>query len=134
MSCRFAFHQRKARADRSSQQKALLAAHSSPTGRQMSNKPDSPSSALGDVLALALDRAVGSSMESLIVLRKSVRSYTSHQKSRGVPLDQVMRALATVLIEVEDERSSVSKIEVVRDPELARQLRAWCSADYTSAR
>ncbi|MEO8578458.1 MAG: hypothetical protein ABI556_17230 [Gemmatimonadales bacterium] len=99
----------------------------------MSNRPDLPSSALGDVLAVALDRAVGSSLESLIVLRKSVKSYTAHQKSRGVELDHVMQALGTVLMETEDDRSRDSMIDVVRDPELARQLRAWCSADYAGA-
>lgn len=71
-------------------------------------------------------------MESLIALRKSVQSYTAHQKARGVPLDLVMRALGAVLMEVEDERSRESKIDVVRDPELARQLRAWCSSDYSA--
>lgn len=99
----------------------------------MSNQADSPSAALGDVLALALDRAVGSSLDSLIMLRKSVRSYTSHQKSRGVTLDDIMRALGTTLMEVEDERSKESDVDVVRDPALARQLRAWCSANYAES-
>ena len=88
---------------------------------------------MGDVLAHALDRAVGSSLESLSVLRTSVRSYTNHQKARGVPLDAVMRALSTVLMEVEDDRTSEGAVDFLRDPELARQIRAWCSEDYRAA-
>jgi len=99
----------------------------------MSNKPDSPSAVLGDVLALALDRAVGSSLDSLLVLRKSVKGYATHQKARGVPLDDIMRALSTVLMEAEDERSANPDGNGQRDPELARQLRAWCSEDYKHA-
>lgn len=97
---------------------------------QMSERPDSPPARLGDVLALALDRAVGSSLDSLHLLRKSVRSYTAHQKARGVPLDGVMRALSAVLMNLEDERSVETGTDGLRDPELARQLRAWCSEDY----
>ena len=99
----------------------------------MSNEPDSPSDALGDVLAHALDRAIGSSLESLLVLRKCVQGYTSHQKARGVSLDSIMLALSSVLMEVEDERSREAAADVVRDPELARQLRAWCSSDYAES-
>jgi hypothetical protein len=99
----------------------------------MSNKPDLPSAALGDVLALALDRAVGSSLDSLLVLRTSVKGYATHQKARGVPLDDIMRALSTVLMEVEDERSADPDGNGHRDPELARQIRAWCSDDYKHA-
>ena len=108
---------------------ALLAAPSL-IGRQMSNRPDSPSAALGDVLVLALDRAVGSSLDSLLLLRQSVKGYATHQKARGVPLDDIMRALSTVLMEAEDERSTNPDGNGQRDPELARQLRAWCSEDY----
>lgn len=96
----------------------------------MSNRPDAPSAALGDVLALALDRAVGSSLDSLPNLRKSVKGYAVHQKARGVPLDDIMRALSTALMEAEDERSASDGGTGQRDPELARQLRAWCSEDY----
>ncbi len=99
--------------------------------RQMSENPDSPPARFADVLALALDRAVGSSLDSLHTLRNSVRSYTAHQKARGVPLDGVMRAVSAVLMNVEDERSVEPGTEGRRDPELARQLRAWCSEDYS---
>lgn len=95
----------------------------------MSNSPDSPSPLLGNVLALALNRAVGSSLDSLLVLHKAMRGYTAHQKSRGVPLDGVMRALSAVLMEAEDDRPNGDG-DGQRDPELARQLRAWCSEAY----
>lgn len=99
--------------------------------RQMPESPDSPPARLGHVLALALDRAVGSPLDSLDALRNSVRSYTAHQKARGVPLDGVMRAVSAVLMNVEDERPGEPGTEGRRDPELARQLRAWCSEDYS---
>ena len=99
----------------------------------MSNRTDAPSAALGDVLALALDRAVGSSLDSLLILRKAVKGYTTHQNARGVPLDDIMRALSTALMEAEDERSANPDGNGQRDPELARQLRAWCSEDYQAA-
>lgn len=95
----------------------------------MSDIPDLPPALLGDGLARALDRAAGSSLESFDTLRRSVRGYTSHQKARGVPLDGVMRALSAALMEVEDDRAQ-TETNKLRDPELARQLRAWCSQDY----
>jgi hypothetical protein len=92
--------------------------------------PDSPSSALGDAVANALDRALGTSLDSLTALHHAVVNYTQHQKKRGVPLDRVMVALSTELSECEDEKSGID-LPSVRDPELARQLRAWCSAAYS---
>lgn len=99
----------------------------------MSGIADSPSQALGDVLSHALDRAAGSSLESLSLLRTSVRRYTTHQKARGVPLDGIMRSLSSALMQVEDERTSEGAADFLRDPELARQIRAWCSEDYIAA-
>jgi hypothetical protein len=97
----------------------------------MTEFPDLPSSLLGDALTDALDRAVGTSLESLTVLRLAVKNYTQHQKKRGVPLDRVMVALGTALTDSEDEKRDGGLPEK-RDPELARQLRAWCSDDYSS--
>ena len=97
----------------------------------MAETPDSPPALLGTALAQALDRALGTSLDSLHQLRQSVRTYTGHQKSRGIPLDGVMMALSAVLMEVEDERRRGAELEGPRDPELARQLRAWCSEDYS---
>lgn len=96
----------------------------------MADSPDSPPAAIGVALSDALDRSTGAPLGSLHSLRKAVRSYASHQKSRGVPLDQVMLALSGVLMEVEDDRGTNSDAIDHRDPELARQLRAWCSEDY----
>jgi hypothetical protein len=96
----------------------------------MTEFPDLPSSSLGDALTHALDRALGTSLESLTVLRLAVRNYTQHQKNRGVTLDRVMVALGTALTDSEDEKGDGTLPEV-RDPELARQLRAWCSDDYS---
>ncbi len=97
----------------------------------MSEIPDSPPALLGSALAQALDRALGTSLDSLHLLRQSVRTYTGHQKSRGIPLDGVMLALSAVLMEAEDERMRGVEVQGPRDPELARQLRAWCSEDYS---
>jgi len=97
----------------------------------MPDTPDSPPALLGNVLAQALDRALGTSLDSLHSLRQAVRSYTAHQKARGIPLDRVMVALSGVLMEAEDERVNGADTGGPRDPELARQLRAWCSEDYS---
>jgi hypothetical protein len=96
----------------------------------MSTTPDSPSFILGDALALALDRATGSSLASLRNLHEAVRSYTSHQRSRGVPLDDIIRAVSSALMALEDERMRDLAETAWRDPKLATQLRAWCSEAY----
>jgi hypothetical protein len=96
----------------------------------MPHTPDSPSAAFGDLLASALDRSVETSLTSLDSLRDAVQAYTRRQKNKGASLDGVMRAIATLLIEVEDDRVSVNDVPT-RDPKLARQLRAWCSEHYT---
>lgn len=97
----------------------------------MPQQADTPSPQLNDGLAEALDRAVGTSLQSLHVLRQSVREYVRRQKNRGVPLDNVMRALSSVLMEAEDERQDGDGLaDGARDPELARQIRAWCGEDY----
>jgi hypothetical protein len=97
----------------------------------MPDSPDSPVAAIAKALVDALDRAVGASLASMHSLRTAVRGYTLHQKSRGVPLDQVMVALSAVLMQAEDDRASDGAADH-RDPELARQLRAWCSEDYAA--
>jgi hypothetical protein len=98
----------------------------------MPEKPDVPSSQLNDGFAAALDRAAGTSLESLHTLRTAVREYARRQKQRGVPLDSVMLALSSVLMEAEDDRQhGGGHAEGARDPELARQIRAWCGEDYS---
>jgi len=95
----------------------------------MQNDSESPSAALGELLAQALDRSVETSLSSLESLRDAVRSYTRNEKNRGIALDGVMRGLSAKLMEMEDERSSSEEMSP-RDPKLARQLRAWCSEHY----
>ena len=85
----------------------------------------------GDLLAAALDRSVETSLTSLDHLREEVQGYTRRQKNRGVPLDTVIRALSSVLMELEDDRTSANGAPQ-SDPKLARQLRAWCSEHYTA--
>lgn len=99
----------------------------------MKDTPDSPPASLENALAEALDRAVGTSFDSLHVLREAVRKFARHQKSRGVPLDNVMLSVSSVLLEAEDDHVGSNNGDESRDPELARQLRAWCSEDYTAA-
>lgn len=97
----------------------------------MPEQPDTPSSQLNAGLAAALDRALGTSLDSLHTLRRTVREYARRQKQRGVPLDSVMLALSSVLMEAEDDRQDGDGLaDGARDPELARQIRAWCSEDY----
>jgi len=97
---------------------------------QMTNDFSQPPSQLGVALAQALDRAVGTSLNSLDLLREAIRSYAMNQRARGVPLDHVMVAVGGVLMDAEDERIGKPGLSVSRDPDLARQLRAWCSEYY----
>ena len=83
------------------------------------------------MLEQALDRSVETSLHSLTSLRKAIRDYTRQQRSRGMTLDGIMRAVSGALMEVEDDRGTKAEPAEMRDPELARQLRAWCSEDYT---
>ena len=97
----------------------------------MPNDPESPSSALGQLLAEALARSAETSLSSLGALHNAVRAYTRNEKNRGMSLDSVMRGISSTLMEMEDERAW-SDEESPRDPMLARQLRAWCSEHYTA--
>jgi hypothetical protein len=86
------------------------------------------------MLEQALDRSVETSLHSLVSLRKAIRDYTHHQKNRGMTLDGIMRAVSGTLMEVEDDRATGVGPDAMRDPDLARQLRAWCSEDYSDGR
>ena len=94
------------------------------------NYADSASPSLGGMLDAALDRSITTSLESLDSLRSAVRKYARQQRNRGVSLDSVMRAVASALMEAEDDRGRDMHASSIRDPNLARQLRAWCSEDY----
>lgn len=96
----------------------------------MVKTPDDPSFILGDALALALDRATGASLASIRGLHDAVRNYTTHQNGRGVPLDDIIRALSSALMALEDERMRDINETAWRDPKLATQLRAWVSEAY----
>lgn len=98
----------------------------------MDNHAESPRPLLGAMLEAALDRSVATSLDSFSSLRTAVRTYARHQRDRGIPLDSVMRAVSAALMEIEDDRGTAES-ESVRDPNLARQLRAWCSDDYSAA-
>jgi hypothetical protein len=95
----------------------------------MSVTRDLPSVALGALLAQALDRSIETSLASHDNLRTAVRSYARHQRDCGRSLDSIMRSLAAVLMELEDDRADEDRFR--RDPHLARQLRAWCSERYS---
>lgn len=96
----------------------------------INNYADSASPSLGGMLDAALDRSITTSLESLESLRAAVRTYALHQRNRGVSLDSVMRAVSSALMEAEDDRGRERHSSSIRDPSLARQLRAWCSEDY----
>lgn len=96
----------------------------------MLKTPDDPSFVLGDALANALDRATGASLASIRGLHDAVRNYTTQQRARDVPLDDIIRALSSALMALEDERMRDINETAWRDPKLATQLRAWCSEAY----
>lgn len=99
----------------------------------INNDAEPPARLLGAMLEAALDRSVATSLDSFSTLRTAVRTYARHQRDRGIPLDSVMRAVSAALMEIEDDRGRGSDSGSVRDPNLARQLRAWCSDDYSAA-
>ena len=97
----------------------------------VNNSAEPPARLFAAMLEEALDRSVATSLDSFSSLRTAVRTYARHQRDRGIPLDSVMRAVSSALMEIEDDRGSDS--DSVRDPNLARQLRAWCNDDYSAA-
>ena len=92
---------------------------------------NSPPPGLNLMLAQALDRSVETSLDSLAALRSAVRAYTLSERNRGMSLESVMRAVSGVLMEIEDDRKTELNAVPVRDPDLARKLRAWCGTDYS---
>jgi hypothetical protein len=85
---------------------------------------------LSSALAKALERSIGTSMDSLHYLRDTVTSYAHRQGLRGVALDQVIVAVGRVLMDAEDDAMPDFIAAEPRDPELARQVRAWCVEGY----
>jgi hypothetical protein len=95
----------------------------------MQDDSDSPSRTLDGLVSDALNRSLDTSLDSLDALRKAVRSYTLHQRNRGVPLESIQGAISTVLDRLEDERSQPDEL-AFPDRKLARRLSDWCSKDY----
>jgi hypothetical protein len=89
-----------------------------------------PRKDLPTALAEALERTVGSSLDSLLDLRTLVIGYARRQHAQGVPLNDVIVAVGRQLMSAEDDAVPRSGATEARDPELARQLRAWCAEGY----
>ena len=96
----------------------------------MTNNPQSPASILGTELTDALDRSMQTSLSSLVSLRLAVRSYTIHNRDRGVSMETLLKSALNVLTEAEDDRGAFTDSYPVRDSELARHLAAWCHEDF----
>lgn len=91
---------------------------------------ESPPRSLPAALEDALSRAVGTSIHTLGHLRESVIDYSRRQAAHRVPLNDVIVAVGRLLMTAEDNVTARENGEVMRDPELARQIRAWCSQGY----
>lgn len=89
---------------------------------------------LPEALARALERTLGTSLDSLHHLRDTVTGYAYRQGRRGVALDEIVVAVGGVLMTVEDDVMPGLIRAERRDPELARQVRAWCAEGYNRAR
>jgi hypothetical protein len=90
-----------------------------------------PPKDLSSALAAALERAVGTSLDSLHHLRGFVIGYARRQQSHGVPLNDVIVDVGRLLMTAEDDAVPHPPAAAARDPELARQVRAWCAEGYT---
>lgn len=89
-----------------------------------------PPRGLPAALEAALSRAVGTSIHSLAHLRECVVDYSRRQAEHRVPLNDVIVAVGRLLMTAEDDMTARDKGEATRDPELARQVRAWCAEGY----
>ena len=92
--------------------------------------PGFPPKDLPTALANALERAVGTSLDSLHNLRGLIIGYARRQEAHGVPLNDVIVAVGRQLMTAEDDALPRDGVAEARDPELARQLRAWCAEGY----
>jgi len=90
-----------------------------------------PPKDLPSALAHALERTVGTSLDSLHHLRGFIIGYSQRQKSHGVPLNDVIVAVGRLLMTAEDDAVPHPPAAEARDPELARQVRAWCAEGYS---
>jgi len=92
--------------------------------------PGFPPKDLPSALANALERAVGTSLDSLHHLRGFVIGYARRQQAHGVALNDVIVAVGRLLMTAEDDAVPHPPAAEARDPELARQVRAWCAEGY----
>ena len=99
----------------------------------MSHQSGLPPQDLPAALAEALERAVGTSVQSLHHLRSCVTNYARRERARDVPLNDVIVAVGRLLMDAEDEVIPAEHGKA-RDPELARQVRAWCAEEYQPKR
>ena len=98
----------------------------------MSEHSELPPQDLPAALAEALERAVGTSVQTLHHLRSCVINYAKREERRGVPINDVIVAVGRLLMTAEDEAIPRPDGTEARDPELARQVRAWCSEAYSA--
>jgi hypothetical protein len=91
-----------------------------------------PPKDLPTALADALERGVGTSLDSLHNLRGLVVGYARRQQAHGVPLNDVIVAVGRLLMTAEDDAVPHPPAIQARDPDLARQVRAWCAEGYTN--
>lgn len=96
----------------------------------MPENHDFPPKDLPTALAQALERTVGTSLDSLHNLRGLIIGYARRQHSHGVPLNDVIVSVGRLLMNAEDDAVPHPPASEARDPELARQVRAWCAEGY----
>lgn len=97
----------------------------------MSHQSEFPPQDLPAALAEALERAVGTSVQSLHHLRSCVINYAKREQKRSIPVNDVIVAVGRLLMTAEDDIKSGTDGSEARDPELARQVRAWCAEAYS---
>jgi hypothetical protein len=93
--------------------------------------PGFPPKDLPTALSEALERALGTSLDSLHNLRGLIVGFARRQQAHGVPLNDVIVAVGRLLMTAEDDAVPRLGAAEARDPELARQLRAWCAEGYS---